>query len=168
MSRQRIEAAVKQMEQVRGVLKGYLEDMQPHEWFGQPAGGVTHVGWQVGHLAAAQYMLHIGRVRGVLESDAEFAPPDFLKRYGRGSTPDPDPAANASPEVLCQRLDEIFARGKAVLAEFTDEQLDAPLENPHPVFKTRLAAVEFCPVHESMHLGQIMLLRRLLGRAPKW
>jgi long-subunit fatty acid transport protein len=47
-----------------------------------------------------------------------------------------------------------------------DVELDMPVERPHPVFKTKLAAVEYCEPHEMVHAGQIALLRRLMGKPP--
>jgi hypothetical protein len=41
-----------------------------------------------------------------------------------------------------------------------------PLEQPRPLFKTKLGAIEWCAQHEFVHAGQIALLRRLMGKAP--
>ena len=71
-----------------------LDDFSEKDWFRQPAEGVTHVAWQVGHLAAAQYLLGLTRLRGELASDKEVVPPEFLTLFIRGSVPDPDPAKN--------------------------------------------------------------------------
>jgi len=48
----------------------------------------------------------------------------------------------------------------------SDAELDVPVEQPHPVFTTKLEAVEYAPQHELIHAGQIALLRRLMGKAP--
>ena len=47
-----------------------------------------------------------------------------------------------------------------------DAELDAPIEQPHPAFKTKMEAVEFCSQHEMVHAGQLALLRRLMGKPP--
>ena len=36
---------------------GLLDGVPEAEWFRMPAEGVTHVAWQVGHLAMAEYRL---------------------------------------------------------------------------------------------------------------
>ena len=46
-----------------------LEGLSEHDWFRQPSEGVTHVAWQVGHLAAAQYSLGLVRLRGERPDD---------------------------------------------------------------------------------------------------
>ena len=52
------------LDRIKGVRKYTLSlvDAVPEsQWFRQPAEGVTHVAWQVGHLAMAQYRLALGR-----------------------------------------------------------------------------------------------------------
>jgi uncharacterized damage-inducible protein DinB len=48
----------------------------------------------------------------------------------------------------------------------TAEQLDAPLDNPHPRFKTVGEVLAFIPLHTCIHAGQITMIRRSLGRPP--
>jgi uncharacterized damage-inducible protein DinB len=55
----------------------------------------------------------------------------------------------------------------AELADRTDEQLDVPVDPPHPVFNTKLEAIGWCSNHELLHTGQIALLRRLMGKPPR-
>ena len=61
----------------------YTEDMLSNvdqaDWFRQPSEGVTHVAWQVGHLAVAQFSLALKRVRGEETADGELIPPEFRK-----------------------------------------------------------------------------------------
>lgn len=166
MSHARIDKAVYHMTMVRGMLKNYLSDLSPDEWLRMPCGGVTHITWQVGHIAAAQYGLCLARARGVRDEDEELMPAAMRTRYGRGSTPAPDPEANDSPDALLRALDAVAGQAAAELSTFSDSELDILLEDPHPTFSTKLGAVEFCPSHELMHIGQVILLRRFLGRQP--
>jgi hypothetical protein len=52
------------------------------------------------------------------------------------------------------------------LARLPGGVLDETVDNPHPMFSTKLGALMFCPFHEMLHAGQIGLLRRLFGNAP--
>ena len=45
----------------------------PAEWFRQPTEGVTHIAWQVGHLALAEYWLTLERIRGRRPDDLHLA-----------------------------------------------------------------------------------------------
>lgn len=164
MGRTRIDAAVERMKQTREMLKGFLADLQPDEWFWQPHEGVTNIAWQVGHITATQYALCLVRVRGEQVTDQLLISDEIRTRYGRGSTPSHDPAANTSPQELVRVLDAVAEHTYSELALMSDAFLDVELKNPHPRFSTPLGAVEFCPSHELLHIGQVILLRRLMGR----
>jgi DinB superfamily len=165
MSRARLQAALDRLERSRGYTQSFLTDLAPEEWFWQPAGGTTHVAWQVAHVAVAQYALCLMRVRGKTEADDALLPEGFFDRFKRGSVPVAGAENNPSQDVILRVFEAVYRQSLAELAEKTDEELDAPVD-PHPMFKTKLGAIEFAPQHEMVHAGQIGLLRRLMGRAP--
>ena len=63
-------------------------------------------------------------------------------------------------------FDEVHRHVIEELRRLPDEGLDEPIESAHPRFKTKFEAIQFCPLHEMLHDGQIGLLRRLLGMKP--
>lgn len=164
----RIQTALVNWKRARGLLKHFLEEIDQEKWCWQPAEGINHVAWQVGHLAVAQYGLCIKRVVGDSPESEDVLPLSFLKRYGKGSTPSPDTTENASVEELLATLDAVDERMHEVLATTQDEELEVELKKPHPMFSTVLGGVEFAPQHEMMHIGQIVILRRLMGMDPTW
>ena len=135
-------------------------------WLRQPKEGVTHVAWEVGHLAVAQYGLALKRVRGEKSTDVTLISPEFLRRYGKGSLPSPDPQENFAVQEIRDVADHVHTQVLTELADFTDEQLAAPSEPRHPIFQTNLGALQWCAQHEFIHAGQIALLRRLFGADP--
>jgi hypothetical protein len=164
-SRAGLSIAVKQIEFARGYTTSLIADIADDEWFCMP-GGVTHVGWQVAHLAMAQYGLCLFRIRGRQGDDQRLMSSEFRKRFSKGSAPDPEPAHNPSPAEIRSVLAGIHAQALQELAGFVDADLDTPVDEPHAVFATKLGALYFCAAHEMMHAGQIGLLRRLLGKTP--
>ena len=70
----RIELIVGQIGTARQYTLSLLEDLGPDDWFRQPSEGVTHIAWQVGHLAVAEYFLTLERIRGQGPDDAELIP----------------------------------------------------------------------------------------------
>ncbi len=168
MKNGRIERMIEQSQMVRQMLKKHLADLSPEQWFWTPGAGLTHVAWQVGHLAASEYALLMKRVRGVEEGDQRFMPEEFFATFGRGSVPNPDPAQNPPVAELLRVFDDVHERCMTAAAGYDEAELDQPIEQPHPVFKTKLAAVEYQPVHEAMHIGQVVLLRRLMGFSVSW
>jgi hypothetical protein len=145
-----------------------LQDIPPDEWFRMPQEGVTHVAWQVGHLAFAQYRLALLRLRGPRPDDAALLSPEFLKKYGADSVPDPDPARSPPAAVIRAVFDQVHERVMQEVAGHPEEDLDTPITLPHPIAKTKGDALFWCAQHELVHAGQIALLRRLFGKAPLW
>jgi DinB superfamily len=146
-----------------------LDDVSENAWFRQPAEGVTHVAWQVGHLAFAQYMLGLTRLRGELPEDKQIVPTEFLALFMRGSVPDPDPAKYPAPTKILDTLERIHTLVRDEVAKYTDESLGQPaIGKPHSQFTTKLGSLFWCARHEMLHGGQIGLLKRLLGASAKW
>ena len=150
----------------RRYLLGLIDTFDDEDWLRQPREGVTHLAWQVGHSAWAQYGLCLIRIRGEQPADADLIPAHFRERYGKGSVPDPDPAKNESPGELRRVLDAVHAESLAVLEELPEEEFDASAGRPHPAFETKYGSLLWSAAHEMIHAGQIGLLRRLLGQTP--
>lgn len=162
----RIAQALEQIKFAREYTEGLLADVEPQEWFTMPTEGVTHIAWQVGHLAMAQYGLTQLRQRGKRPQDESLISSDFLKRFGKGSIPDADPANNPTAEEIRTVFDRVYLQTIDELSSTSDAALDEPLEKPHPMFADRFGALVFASRHELLHAGAIGLLRRLLGKEP--
>lgn len=158
--------ALRQIEFSRRYSQGLIADIDDKDWFVMPSGCVTHVAWQVGHLAMAEYGLCLFRIRGRSEDDSQLMSSEFRKQFSKGSVPNADPSSNPSPGEIRDMLSRVHARVLTELQEYTDQQLDSPVDEPHAVFSNKLGALFFCSAHEMMHAGQLGLLRRLLGKAP--
>jgi uncharacterized damage-inducible protein DinB len=162
----RLQIAREQIEFARRYTQSLLKDIDDSDWFRQPGGCVTHVAWQVGHLAMAEYGLALFRLRDRRPEDAKLMSASFRKQFIKGSTPDADPANNPTPAEIRATLDRVHTLVLSELSGYSDEQLDAPVPEPYAVYGTKLGALFFCAAHEMMHAGQIGLLRRLLGKTP--
>jgi DinB superfamily len=164
----RLEAALAGMRSAREYTRGLLEGVGDDDWFRMPSEGVTHIAWQVGHLAIAEYRLMLAQVRGTRPDDERFIPASYVKLFGRGSTPSADASAYPSPRELRDVLDEVHQHALAELSSFPHQRLDLPPEREHRLCKTKLDCLEWCARHEMLHAGQIGLLKRLLGKQPVW
>ena len=162
----RLEIARKQIEFARSYTLSLLEDIDDDDWFRRPGNVVTHVAWQIGHLAIAEYGLVLFRQRGRRSEDAELMSARFRKQFSRGSTPDPDPTNCPAPQEIREVFARVHKQALTELASYPEEQLDEPVEEPYAAFATKLGALLFCPAHEMLHAGQIGLLRRLLDKPP--
>jgi len=162
----RVQLAIERIQFVRQYTLTLLTDLKPEDWFRMPAEGVTHIAWQVGHIAIAEYAMTMRYIRGRQPGDEDFIPREFVSLFGKGSVVDSDAARHPSPDEIRKALDRIHERVPIELANLSDAELDQPPTSPHPAFSTKLAALFFCGEHEMVHAGQIGLVRRLLGYAP--
>lgn len=164
--RRLVALATAQIEFSRAYTLRTLEGLDDDEWYRRPPGCSTHVAWQVGHLAMAEYALTMLRIRGKEPEDQAVIANDFFKRFKKGSTPG-DPAEAPAPAELREVLGRVHARALAELATRNDAELQVePLPEPYAVFPDKLGSLFFCASHELVHAGQIGLLRRLLGHPP--
>lgn len=164
MSRPKLQAAIERLELSHRRIKEFTDDLTPDEWFWHPAEFTTHVAWQVGHLAVSTYNLCLRRIRGRTKGDESLISDAFIEHFKLGSQPVAG-AENYPPLAEIRRVsDAVHSQVLLELAAQSDESLDAPVEQPHPLFKTKLGAIDYAPSHEMVHIGQIALLRRLMGK----
>ena len=164
----RLSLALDQIAFARKYTVRLLESIDPGDWFRQPAEGVSHIAWQTGHLAMAEYRLAVERMRGRRPEDEALISDAFLVQFGRDSVPNPDAAKYPSPADIRRKLDRVHEQALRELREVAEAELDQPPLKPHPLFSTKLGSLFWCAQHEMVHAGQIGLLRRLLGHRPLW
>lgn len=166
MSRQRLDIAVNQIRFARKYTLGLIEDVDPADWFVRPNDAPTHLAWQIGHLAMAQYALTMIRLRGKEPDDEALISKAFFRQFQKGTIPEDDPSKYPTVDELLAQLERVHDASLRELASYVDDELDVKLPEPHAVFDTKLGSVFFCSTHELIHAGQIGLLRRLLGKSP--
>jgi hypothetical protein len=159
-----LELARKQIEFARAYTLQLVEDITADKWFTIPMGAVSHIGWQVGHLAMAEYGLTLLRIRDRQVEDNELISKDFLRLFKKGSTP----GAGGYPSVveLRETLDRVHQRALVEMSTYNASQLAEPLPAPTAVYPNKLGSLLFCAAHEMLHAGQIGALRRMLGKTP--
>ena len=130
-----------------------------------PAPGINHVAWQVGHLAASQVALI--HVRCFAKDYDHCAPAGFREKFGKGSSPLPDPSAYPAVADIRVAFGRIQAEAIDLIAAMSEADLNNPAgADPHPLFSTKQGAIATTALHETFHAGQIALLRRLAGKPP--
>ena len=157
---------LKQTKWARQYTRQLIDSIPEPLWYVQPQGLKTHVAWQVGHLAVSQYGLMLFRQRGRMPGDLEIMPGWLRKQFGRGTIPSDSAESMPQPSELLAMLDKIDLQAHAEAATLTAEQLQEPIDMPYAAYPIKLGALLFCPLHESIHAGQLGLLRRLHGLEP--
>jgi hypothetical protein len=161
-----LDLALEQIEFARTYTLGILAEIDEADWFTMPPGCPTHVAWQVGHLAMAEYGLCLFRQRGRQSIDLELMSSSFRKLFTRGTVPEADASMYPAPVEIRATLDRVHAQVLKEAPSFTPDQLGEPVEPPFAVEATKLGCLLFCSHHEMLHAGQLGLLRRLLGKQP--
>ncbi len=171
----RLEVALNLLASARQYLDTMLEGLTEDDWFWVPqvvAGSESsrpyssHIAWQVGHIAMAEYGLMLFRQRGRAEVDLELMPGSFRKRFAKGSEPAVDRDSYPTPTEIRRQLDKIHAQVLTEVPGFSASSLDEPLDPPTAGFPTKYGAMLMAAQHEMLHCGQIGVLRRLMGKPP--
>ncbi len=161
----RLQLAIGQITLTREYTLELLDQTPSADWFKQPL-GVTHIAWQVGHLAFAEYRLALWRIRDVQPGDDALFPPDFVRLFGAESVPAANPELYPEAAAIRATLDRVHAQVLEELNALNEDELDAAVAHPRPFANTKLPAILWCARHEMLHAGQIGLLRRQLGHPP--
>ncbi len=162
------ELALRQMTEVRAYTLERLEGLNDDDWYRQPTDFVTHIAWQVGHLAMAQYYLALMRIRGEKPDDAKLISPEFIAIFAKGSTPSADRSIYPTPAVIRHVFDMVHHQACQELPTMPDHVWGEMVHKPHRLFNTKLDSLLWCGRHEMLHAGQIGLIRRLLGMQWQW
>lgn len=123
-----------------------------------PDGFNNNLLWNYGHIAVTQQLLTVGLSNAPMQ-----IPKELVDKYRKGS----DPKDITSPK---EDLD-YFRKNYVKLAELTPQMLENGDLGPFNPYKTSYGielnnleeAVIFNNVHEGIHLGYMMAIRRLLS-----
>ena len=160
-----------QLERTRAFSLQMIERVPHEQWFEMPL-GITHVAWNVGHMAIAEYVLGLVFIRGFQEDDAAIIPESYNQLFGYGSTLSGDAADYPTPNEILDVLGRVHRQLLEETRAMPAEALDEPCVFPggefdhHPIFELKGGALEWLGYHEHVHVGTIGLLRRQLGAVP--
>ena len=140
------------------MLKMHLGDMTDADLMLRPAPGANHANWQIGHLIASEVYL-VTKAGG----KAVELPAGFAEMYSKETVKSDDPSKFARKADLIATFEKVRAGTIAWAKGLTMAQLEAP--SPMPNFLPTVADLaNLGNLHIAMHLGQIQVLRRKLGK----
>ena len=152
------EFLVRNLNQTLGMLKMTLADMSDADLMQRPAAGANHGNWQIGHLIVSETHL-VGKC-GVKMPEL---PAGFAERYTKETAKSDDASKCLSKAELLEQ----FEKTRAATIAFANSATEAELEavSPMPQLCPKVAdVVGLASGHIWMHLGQIQVLRRKLGK----
>ena len=153
---------------IRGAMKlsdflvgAYLDDLTNEECLKRPVPGANHAVWQLGHLIVSDAHLVEACIPGSLPP----LPEGFAARYTKETAANNDAAAFDSKEQLLELYAQRRQLVDEVLAGMNDEELDQPApEAFRQRFPTVGSVLTLVGMHPTMHAGQWVVLRRMLGK----
>ena len=143
--------------------KKLVADIPDERMAEQPAPGMNHAAWVLGHLTfVGDSMIRV--------FDQPFSmPKEWVELFNLSSKPTSDRAKYPSKAALLEAYDRSYARLTEAVKNATSESLER--EFPNPKLRTQLPTVGVAMVHilcshHGLHLGQLSAWRRALGMAP--
>ncbi|MGQ0552734.1 MAG: DinB family protein [Planctomycetota bacterium] len=136
-------------------LDQLTSDFADKDWLARH-GEANHAQWLLGHLACT-------RRWALRELGAGVSAEPWEQHFGQGCRPSPL-SDDIAPALLREALIKNGEKLRKFLVTRTPEQAEAPFMPFPDGSRTMQAGAHFLHFHESYHLGQIGLLRRLQGK----
>jgi hypothetical protein len=141
-----------------GMLKMHIADFSDAELLVRPVPGANHANWQLGHLITSETQM-----LGACGAAMPALPAGFADRYSKENTRSDDPGKFATKAELLAVLEKTRAASVAFVQSATPAQLAAP-SPMKDMFPTVADFMLMGATHDAMHIGQIQVLRRKLGK----
>lgn len=158
MSQQQTILAI--LERGRGMLRGHLADFTEADFLVRPVPTANHVAWQLSHLLKG-----FPAMLSAFGADGKFTVPAKAAAVTKETAKVDDAAAFPTKDELIDGNEAAIG----ILIEAVKGMTDADLDQPSPEYFHRFATTLgqlalMVPLHQSMHIGQIQVIRRKLGK----
>ena len=137
-------------------LLNSVKDLAAEEWVKRPSENCNHVAWIVGHVIWA-------RTSVLSRLGAKWSAP-WLGLFARGAKLD-DSAAYPSSDTLIDAWKEVGVVLSQALENASEEALGCAVTPPGPPSADGKISgqIRFLAWHETYHVGQVSIVRGLLG-----
>jgi uncharacterized damage-inducible protein DinB len=151
-----LRTAAQIFERNESMLAKAITGLTAEQWTARPAGAGNSALWILGHMVWA-------RSRTLKLLGVAWEKP-WLHHFERGSKPE-DSALYPSSEEILIAWQGLSASLPPALEAAPSEAMAAAAPEPSPSFDGTVGGmVSFLAMHESYHVGQVVYLRRLIGR----
>lgn len=158
-----IEHCVMTWEMIREWVGEYLKDMTDEELLVQPAEKRNHAWWIFGHMVLST------DVAQHLTGTPALTPKEWRPLFDEGTFPAATGANYPPKEELMAQFHKNIDVGIEAIKQLTDEDLhDIPTgelpEAAREYFDTKGKIISASAIHLGYHLGQIVTIRKMLGK----
>jgi hypothetical protein len=142
------------------VMETYLGDLDDRDLLIRPVPGMNHIAWQLGHLIASEHQM----MEWIRPGASPALPPGFVEAHGKQTAGSEDPATFQSKA----RYLELYRAQRAATRKILEEVSEAEMDRTDPSFPPYAPSVGMIlnmqGGHPLMHAGQLVAVRRLLGK----
>lgn len=164
MTQSLLDTGLHALEFSRGALLALAEDIPPDKWCHQPAPGLNHALWVLGHVAwADDFFL------GALDGQPTKLGERWSREFGMKSTPRPSLAEYPSVAEVKAGLAAARDRLRSWFQSMNAAKLATALPQDFLNFAPKFGALMFSIAwHEGLHTGQLTVCRKSMGLKPKF
>jgi uncharacterized damage-inducible protein DinB len=143
------------------VMGRYLEDLSDADLMLRPGPGCNHIAWQLGHLISSENQL-----LGFVDTEAIIElPAGFAEKHSKATVGDDNPENFCTKQEYLDLFEQVHAATNVLLSKLTEADLDQPApENFRSMFPTTGHMLVLIATHGLMHAGQLVPIRRALGK----
>ncbi|MCC6424289.1 MAG: DinB family protein [Phycisphaerales bacterium] len=144
------------------LLKMTVADFSEADLFVRPVPGANHAAWQIGHLIVAETNL----VNAFRPDTLPPVPPAIAERFTKSTASIDDPAKfGVTKQQLLDALVGVRANTVKWIKSLSPKDLDQPAPERLRNFAPDLGQlIMMLSSHVIMHLGQVQVIRRKLGK----
>lgn len=143
------------------VLKSYVGDLTDAELLQRPGPGCNHIAWQLGHVINSA----CGLMNAIRPGSAPELPAGFAEQHGKEATGSDDPSRFLSKQKYLDLFDTVNGAFLKLLDEFPETDFGRPSpEALRKRFPTMGSLFVLIASHPMMHAGQVVPVRRALGK----
>jgi len=141
----------------------YLDDLKPEEFQHRPCLGANNASWIVGHLTC----IDRAQLEKLEAQPLPALPEGFTDRFATTRAAATGTTADfGNPHDLIKYFDQHRDLLIKTVEHLPASVLNSPPPFVSPLFSDRGESLLFVGLHNAMHLGQLSIIRRSLGRPP--
>lgn len=143
------------------ILKRTLDDFSDQDMLARPTADANHAAWQVGHTIVAEANM----VNGVRPGRGVTLPEGWATKFNRDTARSDDPSAFPSKSQLLDTFSQVRAATIQLAQTVTPQELQMPAPERIRAMAPTVGHLLFLiPSHTMMHVGQLQVIRRKLGK----
>jgi hypothetical protein len=144
-----------------GMLKMTLADFSDADMLVRPVLGANHAMWQLGHLIATEARLINMAMPGAVPQ----VPADFADKFTKQTVANDDPKQFPTKAEALAQLEKVRAATVGWVRGLSDEVMSRPAPEAIQRIAPTVGDLPISiPNHVNMHLGQMQVIRRKLGK----